>query len=250
MQDSYRLDCPALPDSIRVGSVTGKEAISEIYRFDVGLIVSDEPVAMADIVGSPAVLTMGCNSDAPLVFHGVLCSLECLHEWNGLAVVRVALVPRLHNATLNERSRVFIDESVIQIAEAILTRNGFGPDDYALKISGEYEPREFVCQYRESDMAFMARQLERAGLYFFFEQGDEHEKLIITDDKAFQTSLRSQPVRYVPFADERCQRRRSVAPISLRDEVIAVGGGHERIRLPQPRSGSGGAGAGAQRRRR
>jgi len=58
--------------------------------------------------------------------------------------------------------------------------------DFALQLAGTYAPREHVCQYGESDLAFISRWMEREGMYYVFEQAEDHERLIIMDSSAFQ----------------------------------------------------------------
>ena len=65
-------------------------------------------------------------------------------------------------------------------------------------MTGSYAPEEHVCQYRESDLAFVSRWMEHLGMYYYFEQGDDAEKLVVTDSKSSQSDLPSDAVRYVP----------------------------------------------------
>src|SRR5262249_19739219 len=72
--------------------------------------------------------------------------------------------------------------------------------DYALRLSQTYAPEEHVCQFHESDLAFVSRWMEREGLYYYFEQGDDGEKLIIADKKSAHEELAPAPVRFFALA--------------------------------------------------
>jgi len=40
--------------------------------------------------------------------------------------------------------------------------------------------------------------MEREGIYYYFEQGDDRETLVITDNLSFHPPLGDRPVRYYP----------------------------------------------------
>ena len=51
---------------------------------------------------------------------------------------------------------------------------------------------------RESDLDFLSRWMEREGIFYFFEHGDDGEKLILCDKKSYDEDLMNKPVRYNP----------------------------------------------------
>jgi type VI secretion system secreted protein VgrG len=133
------------------------------------------------------------------VFCGVFGEVELLHAVDGWALVRALLVPRLWQLKLSRHSRIFTQRSIPEVIEAVLQDNGLSGDDYELRLGG-YEVEEHICQYRESDLDFISRWMEREGIYYFFEHGDDREKLILADNLSYEKSLLSQPVRYYPQA--------------------------------------------------
>ena len=130
-------------------------------------------------------------------------------------------------ATLTRHSRIFVDKKSPEIIEEVLAASGI--TDYELKLDADYPTLEHVCQYQESNFAFIARWLEREGMYFFFEQGDAGEKLIITDSLAYHDPLVEAPVRYVPLSGDQdvmalealnafaCRRSMLPAEVALTD---------------------------------
>jgi type VI secretion system secreted protein VgrG len=73
--------------------------------------------------------------------------------------------------------------AVQDIVAQVLQDAGFGADDFRFALSGSYKPREYCVQYRETDLNFISRLLEFEGISFFFDHGDDHETLVITDDR-------------------------------------------------------------------
>jgi type VI secretion system secreted protein VgrG len=111
-------------------------------------------------------------------------------------VYRAVVVPRLWELTHSVHSRVYTDNTIVEIIEAVLKHNGLASRDYALRLKQRYPKREHVCQYKETDYGFISRWMEREGMYFFFEHGEDADKLVITDGLSGHELSRQAPVRY------------------------------------------------------
>ncbi len=178
-QDLITISSSALPGSTRVAAFTGVEAISRPYEIEIFLILragADEEIDLADPIGAKARLVIDRQNDRipPFVFTGVFGEFELLHALDGWALVRALLVPRLWQLGLSRHSRIFTQRSVPEVIEAILQDNGLSGTDYELRL-GSYEVEEHICQYRESDLDFISRWMEREGIYYFFDHGDDRE---------------------------------------------------------------------------
>src|SRR5262249_32837968 len=56
--------------------------------------------------------------------------------------------------------------------------------------------RDLCVQYGETTFDFLRRIMAEEGMTYFFEQGEEREKLVIVDDNSgFQTAAESYPLR-------------------------------------------------------
>jgi type VI secretion system secreted protein VgrG len=214
MEDVITISCPALPDGVRVLGFRGSEAISQPYALAIDLIVphvADD--AFDGLQGERLSLTFERGDGRPpLRWHGVVGALDVLHDVATTSLCTLILVPRLQRLANTHHSRIFVDETTPKILEAILKDAGFGPDDYELRLASSYKPREHVCQYHESDLDFLSRWMEREGIYYFFEQGDEHERLILTDSASYQQDFSTDGVRYVPSSgvDSNFKRTESI----------------------------------------
>ncbi len=227
MSDFITISSSALPDDTRVAAFRAVEAISRPYEVEVFLLVPSEGLELADGIGAKARLILDRAHDkiVPFYFSGVFGSLELLHEFDGRTLVRGIIVPRIWQLGLSIHSRIFTKMSVREIIEAVLDDNAL--TDYELRL-GSYPKEEHVCQYRESDLAFLSRWMEREGIFYFFEHTDEGEKLIICDDKSYEKDPIGIPVRYHPqsggdhsagasFRSFRCRHATLPATVKLKD---------------------------------
>ena len=204
MIDIFTVSSSVLPDGTRVVGFRGSEGISRPYVFEIYLSLESgesHELDLADAIGAKATLTLSRQDDAdPYVFHGIFSEIALLHEMGGRALCRALLVPQLWRLRQTFHSRIFTAMSIPDVIAATLEDGGLTSDDFVFKLAGQYKPEEHVCQYQESHFDFISRWMEREGLYYYFEQGESGEKLVITDSSSFQDDLVQSPVRFFALA--------------------------------------------------
>jgi type VI secretion system secreted protein VgrG len=204
MIDVFTMSSSVLPEGTRVVGFRGSEGISRPYVFEIYLTIDSgesHEFDLADAVGAKATLTLSREDGSPpFAFNGLFSELSLIHEMSGRALCRALLVPQLWRLRQTFHSRIFTAMSIPDIIAATLEDGGLAADDFTFKLSSQYKPEEHVCQYQESHFDFISRWMEREGLYYYFEQGDDREKLIITDSASFHEDLVEAKVRFYALA--------------------------------------------------
>lgn len=200
MSDLITISSSVLPDSARVIGFRGVEAISRPYEIEVFVTVPQDmgdELDLADGIGAKAKLTLDRTdlTSPPFVFAGVFSDLEILHAIDGRILLRAVMVPRLWQLGLSRHSRIFTKMTVPDIVKSVLEENGV--TDVELRL-GAYEIEEHVSQYRESDLDFISRWMEREGIFYFFEHGDDGEKLVLCDQLMYDEDEGQRAVRFYP----------------------------------------------------
>jgi type VI secretion system secreted protein VgrG len=193
------------PGAFRVLEMRGFEAIHQLYEFELTLqLMESEPLdseAAETVLRSPVVLGFGERGMLEHPWHGILRELELTHA-HGF-VYRAVMVPALWYTTQTFRTRVFLDLSVPEIVRRVLTDHGLAAGEhYELALSASYPTREYVLQYAESDFDFIARLMEHEGIFFFFDQGEHGELMVIGDSSsAFREIPGRASLKFDPRAD-------------------------------------------------
>ncbi len=229
MADLFTFASSSLPDDIIVVRFHGLEAISTPYAYEIHFVAPHpDDLDLDDAIGQKATLTIDRQNEGdPLRVHGILASVHHLREDAGRALVRATLVPLLWHLSESEHSRLFTNKKLSDIVKDVLEGAGLTSKDYEIRVQRDLPIEQHVCQYRESDLAFLQRWFEREGLFYYFEQGDDLEKLIVTDANPSET-LAQKPVRYHPtsghdatagecFDGFTCERGVSPATVRLKD---------------------------------
>jgi type VI secretion system secreted protein VgrG len=186
-------------DTFAVVRFSGHEAISQPYRFEIELATEDIEIDLRAMLQKPARFVIHRDNLDDRVFGGVLAEFEQTQESGGHALYKAVLVPRLWTAGLYHENQLFLDKSVKDIITEVLQQIRLTGEDYALRLTGAYAPWEYLCQWRETDLNFIHRWMEREGIYYYFSQEEQKEKMIITDSAAsHQPICESCQIPYSP----------------------------------------------------
>lgn len=197
MQSTFEVESSALPHGSRVVGLRGSERISSPYVFDIYVnVVGSSELDLDEAPGSRISIRLYPGTLDSRTYNGIIAAVELVQAVEGNVLYLVRLVPNLWYLAQTLHSRVFTEQSIPEVIEAVLAEEGI--DAYEMRLTRGYTPESHVCQYQESSLAFIHRWMEREGLYYFFEQEDGEEKLIITDDKGSHAPSRLQAIPYYP----------------------------------------------------
>jgi hypothetical protein len=180
IMDIFRFQSSAFPDSTKLVGFRGREALSELFRFEIFVTVpSDEEINEEESVWLRASLIINRGGDDHAI-HGMIDGIELLLDSNGRALFRVDLVPHLAALEHSFRSYVWTKQSIKDILSEVLS--DALSDELELRLSGKYATEEHVCQYKETHFQFVSRWMEREGIYYFFDHSGDTDKLVLIDD--------------------------------------------------------------------
>ena len=149
---------PLAEEDLSVRRVWGREALSQPFAFEIEFHrIDDDPVALADLVGADALLSIRRPDGPERHVHGILWSVEMVEVVQGKPRYRARLVPKLERLRHVRRSRVFQKLSVPEVVAKVLDEAAV---KYRRSLTGSYAPREYCVQYREPDLVFVSRLLE------------------------------------------------------------------------------------------
>ncbi|MCK5098234.1 MAG: type VI secretion system tip protein VgrG, partial [Desulfobacteraceae bacterium] len=171
-------------ETFTVVSFKGFEAISKPYKFEILLVSDKTDVDPLTVLQNPAIFTIHRDEEDNVDFNGILMQFEETQEFNGYFFFKAVLTPKLWWLSLTHHNQVFLDLSAPDIMEHALKDGGLNSGiDFSFNLMKDYQPIEYVCQYDESHFNFVSRWAEREGMYYFFEQTPNGEKVIFTDSK-------------------------------------------------------------------
>ena len=178
-----------LPSDVRPVSFEAHEALSTPYEIKVQFTTEDETFRVADHVRKGMTVVWNDGASGRLrTYSGVCESARYLHHNGREFYFEMELRAPIAALGRREDCRIYQDKSVVDITKELLAAGGV--EDVEWKLSGEFPKREFVVQYRETELAFIHRLLEDEGIFYSFVHADGKAKMIFSDST---NSLADEP---------------------------------------------------------
>lgn len=198
-KERFRFQSQGLaPNALHVVRFTGREGLNTLYAFDITL-VSKEPVDTDALLFSQARLEIDRADNKVALFTGYPSSLTQGTQFNGWTFYTLTLQPMCQQLTRLVFNRIHLNKTVQQIIESTLKDDAFLNLDFSFNLQGSYSPQEFTMQWNENVYDYMACKLERDGIYYYFDQQADHEKLVFTDSRFVHPRLpETPPLMYSP----------------------------------------------------
>ena len=183
-KEFFKLAIDGVSADLRVVSFKGSEGISELYEFEIDFLSDDPTMVFDDVVGKPAILQMSTNDDLRIV-HGIVSCVEEVAVTARGTNYSITVVPTLWTFGLRKDCCIYQALKVPDVIKDILESGGLSQGkDFEFRIrAGAYPKLEYCVQYRESDLEFVTRLMEEAGIFYFFEHAEDGHKLVMADDK-------------------------------------------------------------------
>lgn len=183
-----------LPHDVRVRAYDAYEGISQPYAVNVEISTSSSAFRASDCLQTRMLLQVVDGRGGVRYFDGLPDRAGFVSYAHGEFLFRLRLRPSLAALEHREASRIFQEKSSVDVIKTILSDAGVDKDiEWRLRQS--YAAREFLCQYRETELDFVHRLLEEEGIFYYFvHSGDGHKVIFADDPGAFTVEGDGKPV--------------------------------------------------------
>lgn len=197
--------------TLQLTSLAGEESISRPYEYRLELAARDKDLDLDALLREKAHISIRQGVKLPgdelgarvLRVHGVLRSFVQVGRELEWVKYRAVLVPTLWRLSLGRASRVFQGRRIPEIVQEVAEAYGVRVDLGKLKL-GNFKQREYVVQYEESDLDFIHRWLEREGIYYYFEQTEDGERMVLGhSSEAYGKLLGDATFRFKPLPEHK-----------------------------------------------
>jgi len=200
---------PLGADELLLRSFHGQEGVSQLFRFDLLMHSENRSINFEAVVGKKATVSIHLPDGKVRYINGIINSFSQggsspLEGGTTPAVFTsyyATLVPWLWVLTRSSDCRIFQNLAVPDIITKVFKDHGFS--DFANRLSGAFEPREYCVQYRETDFNFVSRLMEEEGIYYFFEhEADKHTLVLANRPNVFKPLPLHEAVSYKSMIGE------------------------------------------------
>ncbi len=173
----------------------GSDHMNELFEYRVEALAERGDVDFNMLLGTHASVVIE-GVAGPRHFDGIVTQTR----WAGLGEnghrYDLQLRPWCWLAGRRRNQRIFHNQTVLEILRAVFAEYApLGDPALELKLSEDYPALEYTVQFRESDLDFARRQMERAGISFHFRHTAGSHTLVLTDDVLAHDSIGERPFK-------------------------------------------------------
>ena len=194
------IDSPLGENQLLVQHVSGTETLSRGFSYEVSVASEDDQISPETLVGQRVAVKYHSEDQQQRVINGMVRRFECTEQIEvpqKLTSYQLTLVPWFSLLQHNRDCRIFQDQSVPEIIKSVLQDRG--SNEFEMRLSASYEPREYCVQYRESDFDFVSRLMEEEGIFYYYHHDASEHRLILCDSTNGYFDLPDSPLSYGPI---------------------------------------------------
>jgi type VI secretion system secreted protein VgrG len=182
---AMEITTPLGKDKLLLVGFTGQESISRLFNFHLDLIAENNTdVAFDKLLGQKITIRLDLLERDKRYFNGICNRISQGERDEIFTNYRMEVVPQLWMLTKRAQSRIFQQMTVPDILKRVL--EGL---DVTWEIQGQFHPRDFCVQYRETDFNFASRLMEEEGIFYFFKHSDGSHKMVVANTTQSHTDL-------------------------------------------------------------
>src|ERR1017187_9632059 len=185
------LTTPLGKDALLLLGFQGREAISEMFRFELQTAWEDQKnlLPFDQLLGKKVTIEMTYSANKRYI-NGMVSRITQGFRDDKFTYYVLEIVPELWLLGRKQDCRTFQQIAVPDILRKVLT--GL---DVSYQIQQTLQPREYCVQYNETDLAFVSRLMEEEGIFYFFKHSASGHQLVLAD-----SPLAHPAVPYLPTA--------------------------------------------------
>jgi type VI secretion system secreted protein VgrG len=174
------IETPLGKDALLLRSFRGQESLSQLFEFELDLASENPSIAYDNIIGQNITIAVTLADGSERYWNGFVSRFVQMHRDSVAAAYRATMVPWLWFLSQTSDCRIFQNKKVPDLVKAIFQEYGY--TDFSFRLYGEFAPRDYCVQYRESDLNFISRLLEEEGIFYFFEHAKGKHTLVLGND--------------------------------------------------------------------
>ncbi|MGH1330277.1 MAG: type VI secretion system Vgr family protein [Paracoccaceae bacterium] len=177
----------------------GTDYVNDLFEYRVEALSTAPNLDFDGLIGTHASVEIESQNDGTRAYDGIVTEAK----WAGVGEngnkYALTLRPWFWLASRRRNQRIFHNMSVVQIIEKLLAPYApLGNPAFKTILTNSYLDLEYTVQYRESDLAFATRLMERFGISYHFSHTVGSHTLILTDAIESHAALPGESREYKP----------------------------------------------------
>jgi type VI secretion system secreted protein VgrG len=162
---------------------SGADLLNDLFEYRVEALSTNPDIDFNDLLGTHGRVEIIARKGESIWFDGIITRIVWAGAGENGHRYDLELRPWLWLAGKRRDQRIFHNMTAPEIITQVFDEySGLGNPHLQNKLTRSYPVLEYTVQYRESDMDFARRLMERFGINFIFTHSDSGHTLVMLDD--------------------------------------------------------------------
>lgn len=187
-QPIFSLASDSYATELEITAISGTESISSFFELKITFKIKNDIAKSLDhSLLTQEEITLSIDKimqSNPYVVKGMFNEVEEIFETsNTHKFYTGVMVPTLWRQRKNQSYDIYVNKTAEDVISDELSNDLL--IDHHLSLSQVYPPKEFICQYSESNFNFVSRIAEHWGIYYYFDHYQDG-RLVFADDTNYE----------------------------------------------------------------
>ena len=162
---------------------SGADHVNDLFEYRVETLSANADIDFDNLLGTHGRVEITARDGSSIWFDGIITRIVWAGAEENGHRYDLELRPWLWLAGKRRDQRIFHNKTAPEIiTEVFSTYGGLGNPHMQNRLTKSYPALEYTVQYRESDMDFARRLMERFGINFIFTHSETGHTLVMLDD--------------------------------------------------------------------
>ncbi|RNF33643.1 type VI secretion system Vgr family protein [Paracoccus methylarcula] len=173
----------------------GTDLLNGLFEYRAEALATRDDLDFDRLIGTHATVEIEAH-EVMRPFDGIVTSARWVGVGENGHRYDLTLRPWFWLAGKRRNQRIFHNKTVLEILQELFRDYaGLGDPVLEIRCSRDYPVLEYTVQYRESDLTFARRQMERHGISFHFRHGNGNHTMVLTDDVLAHEKIGERPFK-------------------------------------------------------
>lgn len=169
-------------DVLNLLRFNGEEHLNGLFTYRVEALAKTDDLDFNALISTHATVSLKSYDLPETPFDGIITEGEMLGQGENGWRYAFTLKPWFWLLGLRRKQQIYHEKTVVEILDELFgPYSGLGKPAVEKRLTGSYPTLEYTVQYRESDLDFATRLMERFGISYHFKHGEGSHTLVLTD---------------------------------------------------------------------
>ena len=169
-------------DVLNLLRFSGDEHLNGLFTYRVEALAKTDDLDFNTLISTHATVSLKSYDLPETPFDGIITEGEMLGQGENGWRYAFTLKPWFWLLGLRRKQQIYHEKTVVEILDELFAPyTGFGKPAVEKRLTGTYPTLEYTVQYRESDLDFATRLMERFGISYHFKHDVGSHTLVLTD---------------------------------------------------------------------